>query len=220
MNFIKKKIAATSKETWMAIFLVIFYGLGILGLGITHSREFFLSVMPYSLLLVMVMLFSVHKSWQFKHVLAFLVIAILGFGVEMIGVLTGHVFGDYEYGRALGFKVMQTPPLIGLNWVMLIYCVYEITLKLVLPVVLRIIFGSILMVFYDIIMEPVAIQINMWSWAGSTIPIQNYFAWFVISFVMLSILYLARINYRNRFAPKLLFIQIGLFIALNLILGW
>jgi hypothetical protein len=36
---------------------------------------------------------------------------------------------------------------------------------------------------FDWIMEPVAIRLDYWTWAGGDIPMQNYFAWFVIATV-------------------------------------
>ena len=208
------------KENWITSILLLFYGLGAIGLDRTHSQEFFISVMPYSLVAVIGLLLWVHQGWHLRHVFVFLLIAATGYGIEVAGVFTGHVFGEYSYGSALGFKILQTPPLIGLNWLMLTYCVYVITKKTVLPVVPQILFGALLMVFYDIILEPVAIQLDMWSWKGSDIPVQNYIAWFVISLVMLTIFHSARLQYRNALAAKLFFMQICFFIALNLILFW
>jgi putative membrane protein len=140
----------------------------------------------------------------------------MGFFVEVAGVLTGVVFGEYSYGSALGFKIMGTPPLIGLNWLMLIYAVYLIMNKVQINTILKILLGSTLMVVYDIIMEPVAINLDMWSWGGITIPIQNYIAWFVISAVMLSIFYITKLKYRNKVAPSLFFVQMAFFLILNL----
>ena len=40
----------------------------------------------------------------------------LGFGVEVIGVETGLLFGDYEYGSGLGPKVLKVPMLMGVLW--------------------------------------------------------------------------------------------------------
>lgn len=220
MKRLLKEIKQLSFESWIVLSLLLFYGLGAAGLDRTHSQEFFISILPYSLLGVTGLLFLVHRNWNLKQVMVFLIIVIIGYGIEMAGVITGHVFGEYSYGSTLGFKVFQTPLLIGLNWLMLIYCVYLITKKTALPVMLQIIVGSLLMVFYDIIMEPVAIHFDMWSWKGNDVPLQNYLAWFVISAVMLTIFQLAKLKYQNVLASKLFFIQICFFIALNLILFW
>ena len=50
---------------------------------------------------------------------------------------------------------------------------------------IKILAASILMTFFDFIMEPAAIKLNYWSWLTTTIPLQNYLAWFVISFILM-----------------------------------
>jgi len=220
MKQILTKLKQVSFESWIVLLFILFYGLGAAGLDRTHSLDLFITILPYSLLGVTALLFLVHRNWSLKQIMVFLSVAIIGYGIEVAGVITGHVFGKYSYGSTLGFKVFQTPLLIGLNWLMLIYCVYLITKKTALPVILQVIAGSMLMVFYDIIMEPVAIHLDMWSWKGNDVPLQNYLAWFVISAVMLTIFQLAKLKYQNVLASKLFFIQICFFIALNLILFW
>jgi bisanhydrobacterioruberin hydratase len=134
----------------------------------------------------------------------------------VIGVHTGEVFGDYSYGRALGLTLLDTPLLIGLNWLMLTYCVFAImeSTKLFLP--LKALLAAMLMVVYDIVMEPVAIRIDMWSWGEGPIPLQNYQAWFIISLVFLVAMHLAGIKTKNRVAPWLFGTQFVFFSLLNL----
>lgn len=210
-----RKFNAMPGEKKIILFLVIFYSVGVVGLYLGATRDYFIRLMPFSLLLGMGLMFWVHRSWKAKHILIFAIIALLGFFVEIAGVLTGEVFGSYAYGHALGFKVWGTPPMIGLNWLMLVYCVYVILRKLNINPLLQILSGAALMVAYDVVMEPVAIRLDMWTWGGGIIPLQNYIAWFVISVVLLSIMHLAKLRFRNGVAPALFFIQLGFFLILN-----
>jgi putative membrane protein len=41
--------------------------------------------------------------------------------------------------------------------------------------------AGLLTVAFDWIMEPVAIRLDYWTWAGGDIPLQNYLAWFLIA---------------------------------------
>ena len=34
---------------------------------------------------------------------------------------------------------------------------------------------------FDYLMEPVAVRLDYWQWAGGAIPLQNYAAWFAIA---------------------------------------
>lgn len=212
-----KKLNKIRRSSLINMFLLIFYSVGVAGLAWSETRDIFITLMPYTLLLAMGLMFWVHKSWKPRHLFYFLLIVLLGFFVEVAGVLTGVVFGEYQYGKALGFKLWGTPPMIGLNWLMLIYAVYTMLRKMQMHRLLQILLGASLMVAYDVVMEPVAISLDMWSWAGGGIPLQNYVAWFVISLVMLSVLHLAKLRYRNRVAPWLFFIQMGFFLILNLL---
>lgn len=213
-----QKLKGLKTEQKINAFLAIFFGVGVAGLAHETTQDYFLLLMPFSILLGMGLMFWVHRKWKRRHFWYFGLIVILGYGVEVAGVLTGDVFGEYNYGSALGFKLWGTPPMIGLNWLMLTYCVYVMLRKMSLHPIVQVLLGSALMVAYDVIMEPVAISLGMWSWAGHIPPLQNYLAWFVISLVFLSILHMARLRFRNRVAPALFFIQMGFFLALNILL--
>ncbi len=205
-----------SLSKWIIVFLVVFFGVGVIGLAYDATRDFFIHLIPYSLLLGVILMFWVHQYWTLKQIIVFAIIAVLGFSIEVVGVLTGDVFGNYTYGGALGVLFWGTPPMIGLNWLMLIYCVFVIMKQTAWPQWLQVLLGAFLMVVYDIIMEPVAIQLDMWSWGGNVIPLQNYIAWFVISLVFLAIFSLSKLNFTNRVAPALFFIQMGFFLLLNI----
>ncbi|MFW5757480.1 MAG: carotenoid biosynthesis protein [Bacteroidota bacterium] len=211
------KLKSLKQETLINTFLVIFFGVGIIGLANPASRELFKGLMPFSLLLGMGLMFIAHDKWKVKQVLVLLIVALVGYWIEVAGVLTGEVFGQYNYGNSLGIKVWDTPPMIGLNWMMLIYCVYYMMQQTRLPAWGQSIAGSALMVVYDIIMEPVAIRLDMWSWGGNDIPMQNYIAWFVISLLLLALMHLTQMRYKNRVAPVLFFVQMMFFIILNIV---
>ena len=73
-----------------------------------------------------------------------------------------------------------------------------------------------MMVVYDIVLEPAAIALDMWSWGGP-VPMQNYIAWFFISFFL--ILFAERtgmVQKENKVAGPLFFIQMSFFIGLNI----
>jgi bisanhydrobacterioruberin hydratase len=212
----KKKIYNQPVHVWIIGFLIIFYGVGVAGLSYPDTRDLFISLMPFSLLLGISLMLVNHSKWKRKHIWIFIIIALMGFLIEVAGVVTGDVFGNYTYGWALGITLWGTPPLIGLNWMMLTYCVNIIMGKTSLNKIGQIFFGSLLLVIYDLIMEPVAIQLHMWNWAGGFIPVQNYIAWFIISAVMLTIIHTT--SFRNPVAPALFFIQMGFFLLLNIFL--
>jgi bisanhydrobacterioruberin hydratase len=200
-------------------FLIIFYTVGVFGLGYTGTRDMFIRLMPLTILLSIALLFHFHTPWKPRHVALFALIAITGYLVEVAGVITGHVFGEYQYHHALGVQVFGTPLLIGVNWLMLTYCVYVIGRQhLNLSPVPTVLTGASLKLVYDYVMEPVAIRLDMWTWAGDDIPLQNYVAWFVISVVFLSLLHIFKIKFENKLAAWLFGIQFLFFLSLNITL--
>ena len=196
--------------------LIIYFSVGVAGLIWDVTADLFTRLIPLTLLASIAVLLAFHSKWEKRHILVFALIALLGYLIEVAGVLTGVVFGEYQYHYALGFKVFGTPPVIGINWLMLIYAVYGIFEFQRLPAWLKILGGASLMVAYDIILEPVAITLNMWSWGGGDIPIQNYIAWVVISVVFLVMMHLAKVRTNNPISKYLFMVQLVFFMVLNI----
>lgn len=114
-------------------------------------------------------------------------IILLGYGIEVLGVNTGFPFGEYTFGEMLGWKFFQTPPIIGLQWMILIwggYSIFKVT-KLH-PVIIWLLTASLVTFIYMLI-EPVAVHFDLWTWQEDRIPVKNYIARFVISFLFAAI---------------------------------
>jgi putative membrane protein len=199
------------------IFLVIFFTVGVLGFSFQATHDLFQRLVPVNLLVSTILLFLFHQKWEFRQILIFTGIALTGFMVEMIGIHTGLLFGSYSYGNALGLKLFSTPLLIGVNWLLLVYCIYAafhgINREWYFPF-----FGATMLVIYDFVMEPVAIVTDMWSWQGGEIPLKNYITWYVVAAALLFTLQLFRVRYSNRLAGWLLAIQFLFFLILRFIL--
>lgn len=139
-----------------------------------------------------------------------------GFLIELIGVNTDAVFGTYTYGKTLGIKLWQTPLLIGINWFILVYCTgvfleqFKIKNRFLFSLL-----GALILLSLDILIEPVAMSFDYWTWDGSVIPVQNYFAWFLFSGLMLWIFSSMSFNKQNKAAVVLLFSQFIFFAVLN-----
>lgn len=203
--------------------LILYYLVGLVGLSLPSWRDLFIGLMPVTLLLSAAVLLLFHQRWRSQDGIVLLFIAITGYLIEVLGVLTGHVFGSYWYGEALGVKAFGTPLIIGLNWMMLSYCVYAIMEPARIFWPLKAIAAAAMMVAYDLVMEPVAPLMDMWNWHDWTLegliaPIRNYQAWFIISLVFVSAMHMAKIKTQNRLAAWLFGVQLVFFIALNVTL--
>lgn len=195
--------------------LVVFFIVGLAGFALPASRNLFIHLTPVAILLSSAVLAVFHRpvSGQRQYVV-FMIVFIAGFFIEVAGVKTGFIFGNYAYGRGLGIKLFETPVLIGINWLFLIYSTNAMTDHLPFPVFLRIFASSLLMVAYDAVLEQAAPRLDMWSFEGPEAPFRNYLAWFAIAFALHSFVKFSGINYKNSFAAFVFTLQLVFFILL------
>ena len=227
-----KSISKYQIATAVAIF---FHSIGLVGI-LFFDTNFFIQSTPFNLLLSFALLIYTQAD---KNIAFFLLIAAvftIGFFSEVLGVNTGLIFGDYAYGKVLGFQWLNVPLLIGVNWFIIIYCSGICTQTLLLrvikkvaagskepPILLRamsvIVDGATLAVVFDWLMEPVAVKLGFWTWLGDgTIPLYNYICWFIISMLLLTIFHLCKFSKENKFAVNLLLIQALFFLILRTLL--
>lgn len=126
-----------------------------------------------------------------KNFILFFTISLAGFLVEVIGVNTGLLFGKYDYKDNLGIKVFGVPLIIGINWGILVYAGYLISLFFTQKIGVCL-WNGVLCTVTDLLMEPVAPRLGFWEFEDSVPGIYNYVCWFIIA-VLLS-LYLYRFN--------------------------
>lgn len=196
--------------------LISFYIVGILGMIIPYTRTIFIYlIVPTLLFNISLILLYLETPNKIKAIVLMSFTVLFGYFIELIGVNTGIIFGSYEYGFSLGPKIAGTPPMIGINWLMLSLAIY-IVLKnfrinrfLIAPI------GATALTLYDFIMEPVAIKTQMWYWKDNQIPIQNYIAWWVISFIILLVYSLFKFDVKSKAAPIVLILQFIFFLILN-----
>ncbi|NLO04061.1 MAG: carotenoid biosynthesis protein [Bacteroidales bacterium] len=203
------------KLSYSVIFLIIFYFVGIAGFMIPATNSLFKNLIPLAILLSAVLLILFHKpGFTITSIIVFIVIAVLSFFVEALGVKTGNIFGQYTYGNTLGPKLADTPLLIGINWLMLIYCTKVITDSITVKKTIRIIAPPLLMVIYDLVLEKAAPVLGMWSWAGGEIPQKNYIAWFCFSLLFILLIRFFKLSFSNKLAPYVLITQFIFFIII------
>jgi len=114
---------------------------------------------------------------------------------------------------------------IGLNWTILLYAIYLVFQPMALPAWSKPILGALLLVFTDIWIEPVAVQLDFWTWEKSAehwlfvAPLQNYMAWGLFSLLILAVFQVLKPKWQNPLAKTYWAYQLGFFILLNLFLG-
>ncbi|MEM1323908.1 MAG: carotenoid biosynthesis protein [Bacteroidota bacterium] len=208
--------ASLSAEKAIGI-LAIVYTVGIAGTLIPIHEQFLL-LTPLNLLFSITVVLAYHLRWNSQTWIFLLLCYAAGFGVEVLGVQSGVIFGEYSYGRTLGWKLWDTPLIIGLNWCMLVYCSGVVINHLMgeQPWWVKAPLAAALMTGLDVLIEPVAIRYDFWTWAGEGIPLQNYLAWYAIALVMLAVFYHIAPKTRNKVAVALFILQCLFFGILGL----
>lgn len=206
-------------ESIVRLVLVIFFGVGVTGFAIPETRELFSGLTPVALILSFLTLFAFHHSTGgMRNPAMFLLILLSGFFIEVAGIRTAIIFGEYNYGKGLGLQLFEVPVLIGFNWLMMVYSTRIVAAAIFASPSARIITASLLMVLYDLVLEQVAPALGMWQFSGGIPPLRNYVSWFALSILFHSLLTLTGTRYYNRIAPFVFFIQLLFFLSLFIIL--
>lgn len=192
--------------------LVVVYIVGVIGITYNIDERFVL-LTPINLLLSLGLVFWTHPGpyaplWKLATICF-----LTGILVEIAGVQTGLIFGDYQYGRVLGPKIWGTPLMIGVNWAMLVYGAGSVVNRLIpdLNIWIKAGLGAMLMTLLDVLIEPVAMELNFWNWADNIIPLQNYIAWFFVALPLLGAYFKLLGKTSNKVAILLFILQILFF---------
>ena len=205
------KIEKCISEKGTPYLFICLYLFGLLWFNLPFTRELFISSIPLTLLLVTAIVFYFHKEWNLKTIMVFTSIAASAFILELIGVSAGIPFGNYQYDRGLGWMLYNTPLVIGLNWLFLVYASQAIASKFSNNRLLIVLLGASLMLCYDLILECVAPAMEMWHFTRSYPPMENFISWWVVGMIFQSIFVVSKINVVNNPARILFFIQMGFF---------
>lgn len=201
------------------------YLAGTIGLLIPYTQPYFKLASPLNLWVSLILLLFFHQDFNKTFIFTAIFIFLIGFFVEVAGVHTGIIFGNYRYGQTLGTQLFDVPLVIGANWLLLVYC-SSTSVKTVFSnikhksifksIFIQSFIASMLMVGLDYLIEPVAISLDFWHWQSDKIPAQNFQAWFLLSFLLIYFFLRAKFLKTNSLALLLLFLQFMFFIFISI----
>ena len=201
-----------NREITSIAIIWLFHVSGILGI-IYGNSEWFISATPLILSINFALLLincNGHKWFFHMVILGFLT----GMITEILGVQRGWIFGDYKYGNALGYKILGVPMLIGVNWALLTIITAAIAQQFYENLFMRIVIGVCLMIFLDLLIEPIAPVLDFWAFEGGNAPLQNYIGWTAVAIFLQSIFHYFRIEVKGWFPNQLYILQIIFFSVL------
>ncbi|MDG0972680.1 MAG: carotenoid biosynthesis protein [Crocinitomicaceae bacterium] len=205
------------KQVLLIGLLIIFYTVGVVGLSIEEYRSNFLSLSFFNLALSFVLLLM-GRNLQSLRLYVFIFFAfVVGVGVELIGVHTGYLFGDYAYGQSLGVKFYDVPIIIGINWGVLVIISASVAQRFQMNKYLQAVVASLFMLLLDVLIEPVAVESDYWTWEGDVIPLFNFVCWFGVALLLQFVYFGLNLAEKNKVATALYCIQFMFFLILNIV---
>ncbi|HEX4945719.1 MAG TPA: carotenoid biosynthesis protein [Blastocatellia bacterium] len=120
-----------------------------------------------------------------------LMIGLLGFIAEVLGVRYGWLFGRYTYTEVLAPSFLDTPIVMICAWFILIGYVKQLLLPLQYTPSIEACVGGAGMTIIDLLIDPIAAHpFDFWNWidqgAYYGIPLHNFLGWFIISVILIS----------------------------------
>lgn len=211
-----------NNKTVKIVYIILILGFiaGVIGLGLQTTRPFMQALTPFFLLFSSIAVyFFEYKTLKSKQLLIWMLISFsVGILIEIIGVNTKLIFGDYSYGETLGLKIFSTPIIIGINWITVALGTFFLTSQISNKFLAAALAG-LASVIFDLPLEFVAIKLDFWNWAsGFNVPLQNYIAWFFVTFILVYIGRVLKIKLNSKLTRDFFLMQFCFFIALNFVL--
>lgn len=177
-----------------AILLTI-YGLGgcCCVLGAALLPESLTTVL--SLTLASLFAFAlVHASGRLgpRNAVVFLLLTVgISLGFELVGVLTGAVYGSYYYTDRLQPRVFGlVPVMVPVAWFTMMYISYTLAELLGRgrpdSILRKAFVGSVVMTAWDLVLDPAMVSAGYWVWTDGGayfgIPMHNFAGWLATNF--------------------------------------
>jgi putative membrane protein len=184
----------------LLVIFVIAYPLAVIGIAFDVKPSFAMSwagsallFLEGTLLIVAAMLVY---GWL-RALLAALIVIVLSYLIEALGVNTGFPFGTYHYTNLLfPFLPGAFPLAIAFAWILIVFGSYNLVKRS------RsagrgmgggsALLGALLATLLDLAIEPVAAHVVLyWEWLAPGpanyygVPLANFVAWFVVALVLL-----------------------------------
>ncbi|MFX0012689.1 MAG: carotenoid biosynthesis protein [Candidatus Hermodarchaeota archaeon] len=144
-----------------------------------------LNIIPMLIGFILFILALIHaliegKNNRVQRILLLLTLFVYGILLEYVGIISGHHYYAEEPIMILGLVPLSIP----LAWVGIIYSVMIVGERLELSLWNRILTTTLLALSLDWGMDPIAVELGLWTWVhvGSffTVPTFNFIGWFFI----------------------------------------
>jgi len=218
------------RDLRISLVLALFFAVGFVGHLIPAVRPFMLAMTPAVLAVAGMVVAAVALADGGIPVALWAVgTYAVTFALEAAGVATGAIFGPYGYGATLGPKVLEVPVVIGFNWMLVV--LGGVNLAGIIGIgrgvggrtdgkgpclVCVAVAAGAACVILDIRLEPVAERLDYCRFYTTSVPLQNYVAWFLIAALSAFTFASRRCRVRSRLPAAYFLIQLAFFVGLAL----
>ncbi len=210
------KIEDILKRSHINFYMIYF--VGIVGHFFSITRPLMLALTPPVLFITSV--YALLRAWygdgtRKKPFIIWLVaVFLVTMLLEILGVKFGIFFGQYQYGGVLGPALFGVPLIIGINWIVVVTGSSALIKKITSNPYAIASGAGLISLLFDFILEPAAIALGYWDWAGA-IPLKNYATWFIVTFVFAGVYGKMNLCSRDRWTTHLLTAQFLFFIMIR-----
>ncbi|MCI0448194.1 MAG: carotenoid biosynthesis protein [Chlorobi bacterium] len=210
--------------------LIVMFPVGLFLMISDWGKQFLWTSSLFLALQAVITFIYLSRLAEIKSVITVTVlILIISFIIELLGLNTGFPFGHYSYTNVLKPFIGDVPIAISFAWF-----VVSVNSVLISKYFLKgnftiAVISSVFILAGDILLEPFASFVNnYWVWAEGSIPIQNFLSWLIIGFIF-SVLINKTLKWRDDFKNerKMLMlpflitgINVSTYSIINLIYGY
>ncbi len=140
---------------------------------------------------VNVVLFAIPVFWALRWwlgwydaIVLFLTLGVLALVIETCAIITGFPYGHFGYSELLGYKLFgYVPWTVFFAWTPLVIAAYAIAARLFDYVSVRILSTAVLLVVFDLVLDPGAVKLGFWRYDGGGefygVPLTNFVGWLI-----------------------------------------
>ena len=172
------------KKNLIILFYCVFVLLGPLSLVFIPNALVYSSGTILALFILSAPLFYfLNLKFGFKVFLKLIAsLSLFALSIEYIGLVTGWPYGSFVYTGHLGYKILGVLPwTVGLSWAPLVVGSVALVYTNTQRKIFRILLPVVVLVAFDLMLDPAAVHLGMWSYvhggAYYDVPIQNFVGW-------------------------------------------
>ena len=180
------KEAISTKQTIVVLAVMAFLAVGAFFTANVELPPWSSYLSPVNVVLFAAPVFWATRWWLGWRdaIVLFLILGVLALAIETCALLTGFPYGHFGYSELLGYKLFGYAPwTVFFAWTPLVIAAYAIAVRFFDHSVLRILSTAILLVVFDLVLDPGAVKLGFWRYQGGGdfygVPASNFVGWLI-----------------------------------------